>query len=334
MRPSGAMRLSTPLAIASLALALAAAGCGSSARFQVVRPALLDASPFGNTFTVSAFGGRYPDASYEVQRLLQQHITTSLNPSIRLLGQGGGVFVTGEVLAYDYGEQMSRDARTCTRTQRYQDAQGRWQTRNENYACTQYTRTGSARVVVRFVVQIASTGQWVYDQTYEDSDSVVTSATDQEPARIDPRAMLSNLDAGLVAGMARRIKPWEESVFTDCAGAEGCDAAFRRVQASDLFGAEQIYTQILGPYSEPIAVPEDDADIVSQTLYNRGVVRAYSGSYELALADLQRACDMRPDRPEWRDMLAEVERTAEESDRLRQQIEGAAPALEGYAPAQ
>lgn len=321
-----------------LLCSLALVACGSSARFQVTRPALLDASPFGNSFSVMPFGGGYPSASIQVQRDLQQRIANSLNPSITLQGQGGGIVIAGEVLANDYGEQLTENRRTCTRSVSYRDSSGQQRTRSESYACTTYTRTGTARVMIRFVVQVASTGQWVYDRTFDDSRSASTSATNQMPGGIDGGGMLADLNARIVADFARVILPWSETVvvrFTGCGGADRCGEAIDYVHASQLFEAERIYTEILGPYDSPDQqVTEEDLDIVSETLYNRGVVRAYSGSYELALQDLQRAIQLRPDHDEWNDMLQEVERTAEEGDRLRQQIEGTAPPLQGYQAVQ
>ena len=77
--------LTRALAFGSLVVGLASAGCGARVRFEVVRPALLDASSVGNTFSVQPFGGADQSAAYQIQAMLEQRITNSLNPAIQLL---------------------------------------------------------------------------------------------------------------------------------------------------------------------------------------------------------------------------------------------------------
>src|SRR5688500_15503079 len=117
-------------AIALAALAIAT-GCGSRARFEIVRPALLDASQVGNTFSVQPFGGVDPGVSYQIQAQLEQRIATSLNPAIRLLAGGGGVIVTGDVIEHSYQEDLRSVEDTCSRSVSYVDSNGRTQTRTE-----------------------------------------------------------------------------------------------------------------------------------------------------------------------------------------------------------
>jgi hypothetical protein len=317
-------------ALASLAV-LALSACGARARFEIVRPALLDASPFGNTFTVQPIGGVDPGAAYRIQALLEQRIAASLNPSIRLLPGGGGVIVGGVVLDHSYSESISTARATCYRNETYYDANGRQQTRSVPYDCVTTTRTGVAHSAIRFSVQIASTGQLIVDRIYEDSRQDSTSATNGMPAGINAGYMLDTLIQNAVDEFARVILPWPDTVevaFSDCGGADGCDEAWELVRHNDLTAAETIYTRILGPYDAAGTVPDEgDAEIVADTLFNRGVVRAYTGSYELGMADIQRALTIRPQEDSWRDELVQIEALATEQDSLRQQVEGAQPAL-------
>lgn len=323
-------RLRSSLLLAALALALGA--CGSRARFEIVRPALLDASAFGNTFEVQPFGGVDGTAAYRVQALLQQRVGTSLNPSIQLLAGGGGVIVGGQILDHSYGESFSSSRATCYRTEYYNDSNGRRQSRSVPYECTQVTRTGIAHSAIRITVAIASTGQVVWDRVYEGSRQAETSATNGTPRGIDGGSMLAELVDVAVADFAPVILPWPDQVvvaFSDCGHAEGCDAAWQLVQRSDLTGAEALYTQILGPYDQATgAVDPEDTEIVADTLFNRGIVRAYSGSYELGIADIERALSIRPQESEWAQELARIETLAGEYDQLRQQIEGPQPSTQ------
>jgi hypothetical protein len=307
-------------------LALLLAACGAHARFEIIRPALFDASPYGNTYTVAPVGGVDARAAYRVQSSLEQRIVHSLNPSIRLLVAGGGVIVGADVVDHSYREDLTNRADTCYRSESYRDAYGRVQTRSVPYTCYHYTRTGYAHSAIRFTLTIASTGQVIFDRTYEGSDSVSTSAINAAPPGIDSDRMLFALVDGAVDDFARVILPWRDTVevaFTDCGGGEGCDEAFRAIQQNDLRTAEAIYTRILGPYDDATAVPSgEDAEIVAETLFNRGVVRAYTGSFELGIADIQRALSIQPNHDDWRAELAQIEALAAEQDQLRQQIEG------------
>lgn len=315
-----------PRSLLALFAVLALSACGARARFEIVRPALLDASPFGNTFTVQPLSGVDPGAAYRVQALLEQRIQSSLNPSIRMMAGGGGVIVGGQILDHSYGETFQQQMQTCYRTEYYRDARGQSQSRSVPYQCMQVTRTGTAHSAIRLTVMIASSGQLIWDRVYEGSRQAQTSATNGTPAGIDAGSMLTDLVDTAVAEFSPVILPWPDQVevpFTDCGRADGCDRAWAAVQASDLPGAEAIYTQILGPYdtTATTTVDEEDNEIVADTLFNRGIVRAYSGSYELGIADLQRAIAIRPQESDWARELATIEALAAEYDALRQQVE-------------
>ncbi|UJR86169.1 Hypothetical protein I5071_82510 [Sandaracinus amylolyticus] len=330
--------LTRALSLVTLLFAFLAVGCGSRARFEVVRPALLDASQVGNTFSVQPFNGVDPNAAYQVQTMLQQRIANSLNPAIRLLAAGGGIIVTGDVMDFSYREDFSTAQTTCSRSVQYTDANGRQQTRTENYPCVQTTRWGNASASVRFVVMVANTGQVVFDRTYQDALQSSTSATNGRPAPIDGRGMLESMIGSFVGQFARVILPWPDTVevaFTDCGGADGCGQAFDLVRAGNLQGAEQVYTQILGPYDDASAqLNPEDADIVSKTLFNRGVIRAYTGSYELGMQDLQRAIAIRPGEQQWQEELAQIEQLAAEQEALASQMGQAMAQAQGGSAVQ
>jgi len=305
---------------------LALSACASRARFEIVRPAMLDASPFGNTFSVQPFGGD-TRAAYRIQTELEQRIARSLNPAIQLLAGGGGIIIGGGVLDHSYQEGMTSNPSTCYRSETYRAPNGQVATRSVPYSCMQYTRIGRAHSAVRFTVAVASTGQIVYDRMFEDTQQRSTTATNGQPAYIDGAGLLDSIVLGSVQNFARVILPWPDSVvvtFSDCGGADHCGDAFQAVRANDLFGAERLYTQILGPYAENTAqVDPDDVEIVAETLFNRGIVRSYTGSYELGMQDLQRALELQADHDDWRAELAQIETLATEQDRLRQQMQAA-----------
>ena len=115
----------------------ALSGCPRMAHFTVTHPALLNVVPFGNTMTVGNVEGP-PPAAMDVRADLEQRITTSLNPSIHLVPQGG-VVIGGYVPVYAYNESIRRDDRTCTRqVNAGTDGQGHILYRTQSYTCSEH----------------------------------------------------------------------------------------------------------------------------------------------------------------------------------------------------
>lgn len=336
-RPFAASLLFTSALLAMLG------GCAHHVRFTVVRPAMLDASEAGNTFDVRMRSGR-PDAVADIENQLRDRFARSLNPSIRLVGPGGAVLVTGDVTRHDASEEVFAEARSCYRTETYRDPRtGRNATRNVPYPCTVYHRNGSAVLEVRFQIFLVGSNRMIFERVYSRTTSDRTTGNSVPgtggsgpvyPGSIPYGAVPPPLNfenwfarsrGDVVAEFAQVVLPWEDEVdveFTDCGSAEGCDEAIAAIEAGDLEGAERIYTEILRGYDNPVlAVAPEDMEIVYDTLFNRGILRAYLGSFELALQDLNRAVELAPDEDLFRRELANVDALAEESDTLRRQME-------------
>lgn len=328
------------IALASL---LFLVGCAHHVSFTVVRPAMLDASEAGNTFDVRMRSGR-PDAVADIESQLRDRFARSLNPSIRLIGQGGAVLVTGDIVRHDAASEVVAEATSCTRNVSYRDPRtGAMLTRSESYACTNFYRTGSATLEVRFQVVLAATGRVIFDRVYPRSTSDRVSGGSvpghvasgpvyenmvpygARPANLDFEGWFRDARWQVVDEFARVVLPYEDEVtveFTDCGSAEGCDEALQLIEAGDLEGAERTYTGILRGYDNAsLAVAPEDTEIVADTLFNRGIVRAYLGSFELALEDLNRAVELAPDEDLFQRERANVDALAEESDALRRQME-------------
>lgn len=328
---------------APVLVALALVGCAHHVRFDVVRPAMLDASEAGNTFDVSMRSGR-PDAVADIEGQLRDRFARSLNPSIRLIGQGAAVLVTGDVMRHDATSETIAEATSCTRSVPYRDPRtGNMTTRSESYPCTTYHRNGTAVVEVRFSIVLVGSNRTIFERAYSRSTSDrATGGTvpghvasgpvyegsipyGAQPPMLNFEGWFANARYDIVEEFARIVLPYEDEVdveFTDCGSAEGCDEAIAALEGGDLEGAERIYTEILRGYDNPvIAVAPEDMEIVADTLFNRGIVRAYLGSFEIALEDLNRAVELAPEEDLFRRELANIDALAEESDRLRRQIE-------------
>lgn len=327
----------------ALASLLFLVGCAHHVSFTIVRPAMLDASEAGNTFDVRLRTGR-PDAVADIENQLRDRFARSLNPSIRLIGQGGAVIVTGDVLRHDTTSELVAEATSCTRNVPYRDPRtGVMTTRSESYPCTNFYRNGSATLEVRFQVVLAASGRVVFDRVYPRSTSDraaggtvpghVASGPVYEgmvpygarPPELNFEGWFADARYQVVNEFARVVLPYEDEVtveFTDCGSAEGCDEALALIEAGDLEGAERVYTEILRGYDNPsLAVAPEDTEIVADTLFNRGIVRAYLGSFEVALDDLNRAVELAPGEDLFQRERANVDALAEEADALRRQME-------------
>lgn len=318
------------LFLAGAALVFGAA-CGRTAHFTVTRPAMLNAAAVGNTMTVGPIAAPNGDvqAAAEISSDIQNRIARSLNRSIRLLAQGGGVVITGAVLNNTYQERMERNDSTCSRQVAVgRDRYGNTQYQTQNYSCTQLRRVGQAHVVLQFTITNGTSGEVLFSQNYETVDDEVTTGTvsayeNNQPAYIDGQAMLHALRASNTAQFARVILPWQEEVsvdFEDCDGDNRCSQAFDMVRAGNLAGAEALYTQVVGNAGTAgAAVQPDQAERVGEALYNRGVTREYLGRYAQAAADLTRAIALRPEEEEWPTELQSVQRMMRDQEALRQQ---------------
>lgn len=318
----------------SAAAASAGAGCARTATFNVTRPAMLNAAAVGNTMTVGPIAAPNPgylQAAAEISANLQGRIANSLNRSIRLVAQGGGVVITGAVLGNDYREGIERNNRTCSRqVEAGRNSNGTTNYRTETYACTDLRRVGDGLSRVQFSVTHGGSGEVIFDQTYEYTNRVVTVGLEspygnenRPPDYINPDAVLAQARAVNLEHFARVILPWQEAVtveFEDCNGDARCRQGYDLVQQGNLAAAEPLFTAVLGQYAQAgVAVPPNEAERVGEALYNRGITRSYLGRYALAVADLTRAIQLRPDESDWPAELQSAQQSARDQEALRQQ---------------
>lgn len=309
------------------------AGCASrTATFTVTRPAMMNAAAVGNTMQVAGVAAptglpQDVQAAAEIVANLSQRIAGSLNRSIRLVTQNGGITISGSVVANNYAERIERNNRTCTRSVPYRVG-NTTQYRTESYACTDLRRIGQANAQLQFTITRGADQVVMFTQTYADTQNVVTTGIQSPyensfPAAIDGMGLLHNMRAHLVEEFAHVILPWNENVtvtFEDCDGDNACTQAYQQVQGGNLAGAETLYTQAVGAFANPAQqVPANLAEKVGEALYNRGLTRMYLGRYSQAVADITRAIALRPNEEEWQQNLQEAQRMARDQEALRQQ---------------
>ena len=330
-RSFGSSRLVPCLILAALALS-GLAGCVNRARVTVTHPAMLNADPYGSTYTVGQFQDRgWYAAARQVEQLLHAHLAQSVDPSIRDVATGGGLVISGEVTDQTYQEWMTSEARTCSRQVRVgTDQRGNPTYRTESYSCVEIIRHGQFHVGVRFViVATGNGGATLYDYVYEDAMETSTSRmqNDQsrgEPNPIDVNGGFADLNSRVVQRFSRVILPWQEVVeiqLEDCDDdGDLCEQGITLVRQGDLAGASQLFGQVVAPFeSEFVEIPPGQVAGVAEAFFNRGVARGYQGLYQEGLADLTRAVQMAPDRDHWAEELDALTQLAAEYEAFRSQ---------------
>lgn len=329
------IRLAAALAVG--ALLSSATGCARVARLDIVRPALINAAQFGNTYQVHAFEGDVESVLY-VQSALRNRIANSLNRSIALVEVQGGLVFMGSIPRVEYFQRdVVRDAR-CTHRER---VNGR--DRDVEHRCVEITRIGEVQTRVEFRIVQGSTGQVLATRVYDSAESVrVRGRTGPYGADfipfpiIDQRALRDGALEDAIERFSRVILPWRDQLelnFEGCAGDGRCGQGYEAVRANNLEAAESLFTSVVGDDNAPVA--EQQRERVGEAHYNRAMVRTIRGNYMGASADLQLAIGLLPGRALYRARLRELEFFARDQELLRQQMASpAAPSGGEVAPPQ
>ena len=307
---------------ASVALAsLGAQGCYRTAQLDVVRPASLNAAPYGNNFEVLPIEGD-PSAGERIRAALRQRIAESLNRAITLSETGGAIAIQGAIRQLEMHVNDERASATCSHTER---VNGRDVSRQ--HACTNITRTATLSAQVELRVYVANNQQVLFTRTYDATETTRVRGR-EGPYRADFIA-LANIDPiplrdaaldEIVERFARVILPWRDTVelnFEGCDGDARCAQAYDRVRQRDLAGAEQLVTQVIGAEGAPVAAQQRVR--VGEAFYNRAMVRLIRGAYGGAYIDLQHAIQLLPDREGFRARYQQLEQLARDQDAMRQQ---------------
>jgi hypothetical protein len=292
MKPSMKSRAAMVFAAGAL-FATFATGCARTIQFTVTRPAMLNLQPEGGTVTVGDIASNgHPDAAADVAYELRARIANSLNPSIRLRGDGGAVVVDGNVLANTYKEHTETVSSTCSRTvDDGVDANGTPQWHIESYDCSYDVRVGEGATKIQLRVLSPATNKVIFAHTYDAANTVRDASAD------DVVALMHGLRADTVKEFAKVILPYQEVVtekFKDCDGDKRCKQGFEKVKAGDYPSADALFTAAIGPYTVG-AVPKDKLKQVGEAFYDRGVIRAYQQRYDEAQDDLARGARERAD---------------------------------------
>jgi hypothetical protein len=289
-------RLAAPLWL--LVSLLGCAACGTSTvNLMVVRPAVINARPYGDTITVAGFQALRPEFAMPAEALrmdLSQRVIASVGGVVRLMEQGGGLIASGAVLEHGmiYVER-TRVAR-CTETVRHDD-NGVITTEQVQQDCPYRRLDWTARVTVHLRVTTPA-GQVLYLRRHAaDRHGTTQEVRGAAPIPPDSSTILAELRAEVADQMAGVLVPHRERVqttFYDCdePAKAACEAGVRLFANSNYDGAVAAFTDAIDKLTRA-GTPNDQQ---AKAWWDRSVVYQFSRRFDLALTDLQKSCQLDP----------------------------------------
>lgn len=303
--------------IASLALAisaLACASCGPSATISVLRPAQLNARPYGGTMTVQNFAG-HQRAAKAVVNDLRRRISSTESRFVRYVRNDAGLLIHGDITDYTYRERVERRSETCD----HAVGVGRYRSPVSNL-CYRYIRIGQAHVAIRFRVTETKNGRLLTELLLEDSFTETTEQENTRPPPIDGEILLEQLREDITARFAKVILPWRESVrvrFARCRHTrELCKAATKAAREGNYRRAKRLFRRSLKRHRQLEVAPRQ----IARLYWNLSLVHQFSAEFELAHRALDRAIRLDPRNDRYRRERSKLERLEREHSELQRQM--------------
>ena len=181
------------------------------------------------------------------------------------------------------------------------------------YECTTLVRRVSVEFRLRVRVMARThPPRVVYEHEFALQDHQETTGRrgsdneDHEPDPVDGQALLRSLEDRALSEFASANLPetsTETIHFEDCHEPR-CEAAVALVRGGSMPEADRTLSELIREHASPRHhLPEGDA---AAALYDRGLVRAYSGQFEPGLEDINRAIALSPGHAEWESRLATI----------------------------
>ncbi len=195
---------------------------------------------------------------------------------------GSAALLVGDVSAYDYKEGVTSKRSECTKD-------------GKKRPCTQYTRTGSARVAVAFKVLDTETGKVLAAKTLEGRIQRSADLTDQQPPAFDKRdEWLAGCRRQVVTDFMKVIAPYQVSVGVELLD----DGDLPELEVGNNYAKLGKWQDAIAQYRAAIAradkSPDTKPKIRAKALYDLGVGLAYSGKYDDGVTELERAYSLEP----------------------------------------
>lgn len=295
--------------VMTIALLLAAACGTSSVQMVVVRPAVINARPYGGSVSIAGFQPLRPEF-YEVASQFHQELAAAVINSVGgvvQLRDSGGLIASGQIR--DYSVQLTERQRIQQCTDRQQVTQsGVTTTQNVQHSCTYYWLDWHAHVAVTFRVT-SSQGQTLYWRNhFAERRGTTSQVRDNTPIAPFAPPILRELRAQVVEQLAAVIVPHRVRVtatFYDCKppAEDACAQGVKFMAASNYDAALAAYSDAIARITAAKLPPAE----LAKAYYDRGLVFEYSRRFDEAIADYKYAITL-DDSSAYRNALASVER--------------------------
>ncbi len=203
------------------------------------------------------------------------------------------------------------------------------------YNCTELVRSINARFYARVGVNAMTRPiREVYARDLDIADDETqtglsgSDSEDHPPAPVDGAALLQSLQQRAATVFVREILPRSDRLSVELADCR--DSRCENALALARNGAFDVAVATLTQVVDQSANPLDDAgrDRLASALFNRGVVRGYTGAFAEGIDDLTRAIALRPADPTWGNHLARLRGLQHEQESAAFRGETTTPARE------
>jgi len=152
----------------------------------------------------------------------------------------------------------------------------------------------------------------VYQRDFSERDEVRTTGRrgsddgDREPDTVDGEALLRTLQERALEAFARENLPRSASEILrfEACGEARCEAAVALVRNQNFDEANRTLTELVEQDAQPRR--RRAVAYTAAAIYDRGLVRAYSGQFASGIEDITRAIGLSPGNTEWETRLAHI----------------------------
>jgi tetratricopeptide (TPR) repeat protein len=222
----------------------------------------------------------------------------------------GSVLIMGNILDYNYTEDMSREVRECTK---------KVKKKVYKYRCTRYYRKGTAVVRASFDIVDIETGETLRSKALEGKRSYATSATNEQPAGIDSNLLLDTCMKIVATDLIRAIAPWKDIVTAKFKK----DGDLPMMETGIIYAQAGLWDDALSQFKSAVEMADTNPDISPKVAalahWNLGLAYEYTAQFDDAEASVKKAFALSSNADYLRE-LKNIEKRKSENKKLRQQL--------------
>lgn len=222
----------------------------------------------------------------------------------------GSVLIMGNILDYNYTEDMTRETRECTK---------RANNKVYKYTCTSYYRKGEAVVRAAFDVVDIETGETLRSKSLEAKRRDSTSATNEQPAKIDRNLLLDYCMQEVAKKFMRAIAPWKEIVTANFKK----DGDLPMMEAGISYAQAGLWEDAMTQFTSAVEMADTNPNISPKVAalahWNLGLAYEYTAQFEAAVSSIKKAFALSSD-ADYLKELKNIEKLKSDKQKLKEQL--------------